>query len=71
MTKIKIGPVENIIGEKVTGYAYTPVNEIKKTNDNLVLNFKSGKKLFVSSLMAKDKSASCLFFSPEDENDSH
>ena len=70
-TGTKIGPLENILNEKVTGYKYTAANHEKKLNGNFVLTFESGKKLFVSSMLAGDsdyKSKTILFFSPRDEN---
>ena len=69
---IKMGPIENLVGEEVVKCTYhLPVeNGCKRVNDNLVLEFKSGRRVFISSLMATilDSDTSVLFFSPEDEN---
>lgn len=65
---IKIKPIDEIIGEKVMDYKHTPIDTAKKTSDNLVLTFESGKKLFVSSMINERDQTSVLFFSPVDEN---
>lgn len=64
----RIGPVENVVGEELIRYTYTPVDTVKKTNDNLVLYFKSGEVLFISSVRAMNPDRSVLFLSPVDEN---
>ena len=63
----KIGPLENIVGEEIVSYNLTSPDHKKKLNGNLVLGFKSGKTLFISSISTTD-GESALFFSPEDEN---
>ena len=67
---IKIGPLENIVDEKVISYKYTPVDHERKLSANIVLYFESGKKLFISSAVSAQglKGPSILFMGPTDEN---
>lgn len=55
----KIGPLENIIGEEISGYEVIPVDKANKVNDQLILEFKSGKKLLLGFMCIKESDSTC------------
>jgi len=56
---VKLGPLENIIGEEISGYKFIPADHVKKTNDRIFLKFKSGKKLLFGFMCVKKDSGIC------------
>lgn len=55
----KIGPLENVIGEKISGYEIIHVDRVNNVNGHIILKFESGKKLLWGSLCAKEDSGIC------------
>lgn len=55
----KIGPLENIIGEEILGYKKIPVDHTNGVNSQIILEFKSGKKIFFGLMCYKEGSDVC------------
>lgn len=64
----KVGPLENVVNEKIVGYTMYNVDAKRGLNGGLVLYFESGKKLFIAPMVLKEPAGSAgLFLSPENE----